>query len=111
MPIPILLVATAIGAGTLGYYVGRTRASSTICVVSNSCGENENEDQEHQQHECEEQEQETSASMAPAAPESCIPMFLARQQKTATTETAPEYSIPAFLARQAFGSASRPRFV
>ena len=68
MQIPILLIATAVGAGTLGYYVGRTRASSTICLSFSGCSENQNDNKEHQQHECEEKEKKEAASTAPAAP-------------------------------------------
>ena len=102
MQIPILLVATAIGAGTLGYYVGR-KERSAICVVSSGCvrNENDNEDKEQPKHQSGEREQQENASTAARAPECSIPAFLARQLEGASTETAAhECSIPVFLYRQ-----------
>ena len=103
MPIPILLVATAIGAGTLGYYMGRKTASSTLSVVPSECGGSQDDDEEHLRFEDEAQRE---ASSTAAVPECLIPAFLARQQKSSTEAATTECSIPAFLAKQTLVSAS-----
>ena len=105
MQIPIPLVATAIGAGTLGYYMGRKCVSSTVSVVPTGCGGNQDDEEEHLRFE---DEAHSEASSTAAVPGCLIPAFLARQQ-TSLTATGTSYcSIPAFLAKQTLDSASWP---